>query len=90
MDTTGRAIVVALAQQAFILVLAALVLDGGRLLRIVAGALILSWLVSLAVMLWYRDHHTSFSISIVKYGFWLAILVMLLVAPWAGRLITGP
>lgn len=80
---------IALVQQAVILVLAALVLDGGRLLRLVAGALVLSWLVSLTVMLWYREHHTPFSISIVKYGFWLAILVMLLIGPWAGRLITG-
>ena len=87
--TNGRAIVVALVQQAFILMLAALVLDGGRLLSAVSGVLILSWLVSLIVMIRYKEHPTPVSIAIVKYGFWLAILVLLLVGPWVGVPVFG-
>ena len=80
---------VTLVQQAFILMLAALVLDGGRLLRAVSGVLILSWLVSLIVMIRYKEHPTPVSIAIVKYGFWLAILVLLLVGPWVGVPVFG-
>jgi hypothetical protein len=71
----SRAILVALVQQAVLLVLAALMLDGGLLLRAFAGALAASWIVSLAVMLMNRRQPTSLAIAIVKYGFWLAIFL---------------
>ena len=72
-----RGIVLALIQQAFILLLAAMVLDGGQLLREVSGAFAVSWAISLVVMLWYRDRPTRWSIAVVKFGFWLAIAVLI-------------
>jgi hypothetical protein len=59
--THGRAIMVALAQQVFVLILGALTLDGGRLLRAICVGLIVSWLASLAVLLWHRQCPTRLS-----------------------------
>lgn len=76
-QTHGRAITVALVQQIVIIVLAALVLDGGVILRAVAAALAISWIVSLAVLSLHRKAATLFSLAIVKYGFWIAILAVI-------------
>ena len=78
--TYGQAIVTALVQQSCILILAALMLDFGRLLRAISSALIVSWLLSLIVMLCYRNHPTPLRIAVVKYGFWLVIVVLFLLA----------
>ena len=83
-STHGRAIVMALVQQALLLILATLMLDGGRLLRACVGALIVSWAISLVVMLRHRDHPTTLDIAIVKYGFWFAIVALLLLGPVIG------
>ena len=80
----GRAIIVAMVQQAIVLVLAALMLDGGRLLRAFAGALIASWAVTLLVMLRYPERPTPLGAVVVKYGFWLAIFLVLLLGPLVG------
>lgn len=88
-DTYGRAIVVALVQQVFILSLAALMLDEGRLLHVLSGALIVSWLVSLMVMLRWRDHPTPLSTTVVKYGFWSALILAFLLGPLVSLQIFG-
>jgi hypothetical protein len=83
-STIGRAIVAALTQQAFILTFAALVLDGGRLLRVVSAALVVAWLVSLVVLVRYRKHPTPVGIGVVKYGFWFAVVVLLVLESMVG------
>ena len=80
-----RAIVVALVQQTLILILATLMLDGGRFLRVYLCALVVSWSISLVVMLYWRDSPKPLGMAVVKYGFWLAI-VLLLILPSLGDL----
>jgi membrane-associated protease RseP (regulator of RpoE activity) len=88
-STHGRAIVVALVQQTLLLLLAASVLDGGRLLRAFAGALTVSWAVSLILLLRRRDHPTTFDLAVIKYGFWFIIVLLLLMGPSMGIPIFG-
>jgi hypothetical protein len=73
---------VALVQQAFLLILAAFTLDGGILLRLVSGALVASWLVSLTVMLLGPRQPTVLGIAIVKFGFWFPIVAVVFVYIW--------
>jgi hypothetical protein len=88
-STYGRAIVFALVQQAFLLLLAASMLDGGYLLRACVWALIVSWAVSLAVMLRHWNHPTAFDLAAVKYGFWFAVVLLLFAGPLIGFPVFG-
>ena len=76
--TYRRAITVAVVQQALVLFLAALVLDGGRTLRLVSTALLISFFVSLAIMLRWRDYPPALGAAVIKYGFWLVIVLVFL------------
>ena len=73
-----RAIGVAVAQQAPILILAALMLDGGRILRICTIAAIASWICTLMILLRRPKQPTNCDIAIVNYGFWAAMFLILI------------
>lgn len=65
----GRAILVALGQQLPLIVLAALLVDGGQSLKALAGLLVISWFATLAVMVMRPDRPTKFHLFAVKYSF---------------------
>jgi len=88
-DTHGRAVVVALSQQAVLLLLASLVLDGGRTLRLLACALVASWGVSLAMMVYHRERPTYWAAIVIKYGFWSIVLIVFGLAWTAVPIIVG-
>ena len=72
----SHAITVALAQHAVVLILAALVLDGGHMLRICTIAALASWLCTLVIMLRRRKQPTRFDLGLVRYGFWPAMFLV--------------
>jgi hypothetical protein len=72
-----HAITLAVAQQAVVLILAALILDGGHLLRVSVIAAIASWICTALVILRRPKQPTKLDLAIVKYGFWPAILLVL-------------
>ena len=73
----SRAITIALAQQAPILILASLILDGGRILMVCAIAAIASWICTAVILLRRPKQPTASDIALVKYGFWPAIFLVL-------------
>jgi hypothetical protein len=81
----GEPIKAAIAQQVVILFLAALVLDGGVMLRIATVAVAGSWAFSIVIMAHRPTSPTPTDVQIVKYGFWLAALVSFVLAAIMGR-----
>ena len=79
MEALSHALVVAVTQQAVILTLAALILDGGHILRICVLAAVASWLCTLLIMLRRPKQPTTVDLAIIKYGFWPAIPIVLTV-----------
>jgi hypothetical protein len=81
----GRAIVVAMVQQVVVLVLAALVLDGGRTLKLMIIAAIGSWVFPLLVMLRRPRSLTRADILIIKHGIWMAAALVVSIVLIVGR-----
>jgi ABC-type uncharacterized transport system permease subunit len=73
----SRAITVAVVQQGFVLILAALILDGGVTLRFCAAAAIASWVCALVIILRRPQQPTNFDLAIIRYGFGLALPLVL-------------
>jgi hypothetical protein len=80
-----RAVGAAIVQQAVVLVLAALVLDGGRTLVLMIIAAIGSWVFTLIVILRRPRSPTRGDILIIKYGIWLAAALVVSIVLIVGR-----
>lgn len=70
----SQAIIFAGGQQVVVLVLAALILDSGRTLRLCMVAATGFWVCTLALMLWQRQP-SGLAVFVVKWGFWVALVV---------------
>ena len=68
----GEPIKIAVVQQVVILFLAALVLDGGVMLRIATVAAAGSWAFNIVIVARRPRSPTPTDVLIVKYGFWLS------------------
>lgn len=79
-EAHSQAIVFAAVQQAIVLLLAALILDGGYILRICTIAAIASWVATLVIIVRRSKHPSAVDLAIVRYGFWMTMLVVLVVA----------
>ena len=75
----SKAIAFAIGQQAIVLVLSALALDGGFLLRVCVIAAVVSWFATALIMLRRPRQPTDVDLVIVKYGFWPAMLTVLVI-----------
>ena len=69
----------AVAQQAIVLILASLILDGGQILRLCSVPAMASWICTLLVMLRRPTSPTKLDLAIVKFGFWLAIPLVVVI-----------
>jgi hypothetical protein len=68
-----------------VLVLAALILDGGHVFCLCAAGAIASWVCNLVILLRRPQHPTNFDRALVKYGFWPATMLVSVLAPLLGR-----
>jgi hypothetical protein len=75
----SHAIVIALAQQVPVLILAALILDGGLILRFCGIAAIAAWVFTLTILLRRPKEPTNIDLAVIKYSFWPAMLLILVV-----------
>jgi hypothetical protein len=82
----SQAIAFAFAQQAAVLIIAGLILDGGHILRLCAIAVVASW-VATAVILIRRNQPTNLDWAIIKYGFWPSILLVLVLGAVLDRVV---
>jgi hypothetical protein len=73
--------------QFFFLVFAALMLDGGHLLRTVCIAALGHWAAALIVLLRRRTNPTPFDIMLVKYGFLAMLVIVYAIGPALVRLL---
>jgi hypothetical protein len=84
-EAYGEPIKIAVAQQVVINLFASLLLDGGQMLRRSMLATAGSWAFNLIIMARRPRSPTQTDVLIVKYGFWLAAFVTLVLAPIMGR-----
>lgn len=80
-----EAFVVAVVHQIVLLPLAALLLDGGAVLRRVVVASVAFWCFVLALLIRRRDRPTTWDVVFVKYGIWPLLAVTIVVAKIFGR-----
>ena len=83
--TMRKALSFAIAQQTIILVLSALLLDGGGVLHRVTVAMVAFWCFVLIVLVRRRTQPMSGDILFIKYGIWLLMPIAGLVANLLGR-----
>jgi hypothetical protein len=80
-----EAFVFAMLQQAVLFLLAALLLDGGVVLRRVTIASIGFWCFVLLLLIRRRNSPTRVDIILVKYGIWPLLLITIVAAGLLGR-----
>jgi hypothetical protein len=85
-DAYGDAIKSAVAQQAVMLLFSALLLDGGLALRICTFGAVGAWAFNIVILARRPRSPTPTDVSIVKYSFWLAVLVAWVLAGIMGRI----
>jgi hypothetical protein len=78
---------VAVAQQVVIILFASLLLDGGHILRLSTFGAVGSWLLTGIIVARRPRSPTRIDILIVKYGFWLAALIAMVLAAIMGRVL---
>ena len=81
----GGAIRAAIAQQCVVLLLSSLVLDGGQMLRVSTFGAVGCWSFVVVIVARRPRSPTQLDLLIVTYGFWLAILAAIILAPLLGR-----
>jgi hypothetical protein len=81
------AIRVALLQQIPILVLTSLMLDGGRALRIWGIVLLAHWLAVLLIVMRRAERPAPSDLAMIRYGFWLILIAVVLFAPLVSRIV---
>lgn len=74
------AVWIALAQQAPLVLLASLILDGGRMLRIAVLATVAAWIANALILLRRRDCLSRVDALVVKYGVWAFLPLVPLLA----------
>jgi hypothetical protein len=73
------AFMMSLFLQTVALLFSALLLDGGRLLRLCVVAALVYWLVAIRVMLRSQRQSTGNGMGLIKYGFPLAVVCVLII-----------
>lgn len=84
-DAYAGPIKVAVVQQVILSLFASLLLDGGQMLALCMFGVGGAWAYNIIIMARRPTTPTPTDILIVKYGFWLAALVTLILAPIMGR-----
>ena len=75
-----------IVQQGILVLLAALVLDGGIIFQRVLVAMIAFWCFVLVLLIRRRTQPTSGDILFIKFGFWPLIVIAVVITTVLGRL----
>jgi hypothetical protein len=77
----------ALLQQIPILILTALMLDGGRALRYWGIVMLAHWLAVLLIVVRRPARPTPGDLAVIRYGCWLILIAVVLIAPLVSRIL---
>ncbi len=78
---TARAVRANAIQQGVVLVMAALMLDGGEMFRHCFIAAVGSWVMTGLILMRRRRAPTGLDLILLRYGFWFVLIVLGIIVP---------